>query len=79
MNQDVWNDIANYFSQLKSYKDTQETSCYVDDAVTPWEAYNAKLEATLAAIPEPMSNGTLGLIVVGGALSITLILTKFIK
>jgi len=80
MNQDVWDDIAGYLGQLKSYKDSNNAiSCYVEDAVTPWEAYNKELEATLAAIPEPMSNGTLGIIIVGGALSVTLILTKFIK
>jgi hypothetical protein len=80
MNQDVWFQIANYLEQVKSYKDSRDpVNCYVEDAVTPWEAYNKKLEDTLAAIPEPMSNGTLALVVVGGALSLTIILTKFIK
>jgi hypothetical protein len=78
-NADVWGIIKNWIKGVIDYQDANEQSCYVDEVAEEWQAYNEEQERILNSMPKPMSNGTLALIVMGGALSMTLILTKFIK
>ena len=78
MNGRVWSIIYNWFYQVHTYQDTQENTCDEDEVTGAYDEYMEDMDAALGDMDEPMSNGTLALIVMGGALGMILVITKFV-
>jgi hypothetical protein len=78
MNGRVWEIIYNWFSQVHTYQDTQENTCDEDEVTGAYDDYQNDMNTAMDEMGEPMSNGTLALIVMGGALGMILVITKFV-
>ena len=78
MNGRVWSIIYNWFYQVHTYQDTQENTCDEDEITGAYDDYQNDMNTAMDEMGEPMSNGTLALIVMGGALGMILVITKFV-